>query len=416
MSVRARDRTILRDLAKRVAEIAVLPEQAEKARLWKACNDLQPERAMVYADPQGGWQELDEAWMRLECEDGGLRRVEHNLRRRILRHEYIPDDYPITDRFDVGVSVAGLGYGDYGLDLETVRSTSDRLAYRIVPAVQSEADLAKLHPRPVRVDHEATGRRVAFLDELLGDLLRVRKRGLSQWRYGLTRVLIHMRGLENMMIDMFDNPRLLHQLMTFLRDSFLLEIDVLEEANAVSVNGEPDDTIGTGGLCAASDLPGEELDGSAGVKHCACWGESQESVGIGPKPFDEFVLAYQLPILQRFRLVAYGCCEHLDQKYDLLFSQVANLRWVAVPPMADPRLAAEKIGDRYVLVYKPNPSRICVPAPAWEAAERDIRETLEVARGCAVQIVMKDTSTFCDEPERVSRWAELASRVVREMG
>jgi len=415
VSVRNRDKTILRDLAKRVAEIAALPEQAEKARLWKACNDLQPERAMVYADPQGGWQELDEAWMCLGCEDGALRRIEHSLRRRILRYEHIPDDFPITGRFDVGVSIAGLGYGDYGLDLETVHSTSDRLAYRIVPAIQDEADLAELHPRPVRIDHEATDRRVAFLDELFGDVLRVRKRGMSQWRYGLTRVLIHMRGLEHMMLDMFDNPGLLHRLMAFLRDNFLREIDILEDADAVSVNDEPDDAIGTGGLCAASDLPGDELEGPVGVKHCACWGESQESVGIGPKQFDEFVLAYQLPILRRFRLVAYGCCEHLDQKYDLLFSQVPNLRWVAVPPMADRRLAADKIGDRYVYVYKPNPSRICVPEPAWDAAERDIRETLKVARGCAVQIVMKDTSTFCDEPERVTRWAEMASRVAQEM-
>ena len=61
MAISQKDRTIIRDLACRVAEIAAQPEQAEKIRLWKACNDLKPERAMVLAiqQPSG---ELQAAW------------------------------------------------------------------------------------------------------------------------------------------------------------------------------------------------------------------------------------------------------------------------------------------------------------------------------------------------------------------
>ena len=58
------DREILRTLAGEIKEIAERDDQREKARLWKACNDLEPERPMVLADPQGGWPELDEAWCR----------------------------------------------------------------------------------------------------------------------------------------------------------------------------------------------------------------------------------------------------------------------------------------------------------------------------------------------------------------
>lgn len=35
--------------------------------------------------------------------------------------------------------------------------------------------------------------------------------------------------------------------------------------------------------------------------------------------------------------------------------------------------------------------------------------------GCAVHLVMKDTHTFCNEPQRIMRWAERASRVVAVM-
>jgi hypothetical protein len=113
--------------------------------------------------------------------------------------------------------------------------------------------------------------------------------------------------------------------------------------------------------------------------------------------------------------VAYGCCEPLDHKIDLLIERVPNLRWVSVSPWANRELLAQKTGGSYVYVYKPNPSRICSPDPDWPAAEREVRETLSIARGCPIHIVMKDTHTFHDDAQRITRWAEMASRVVREM-
>lgn len=409
------DRTLLRDLAQQVAEIAALPEQAEKVRLWTACNDLQPERAMVYADPQNGWRELEAAWLHLECEDPSLHGFEAALRRKILRHTHIPDDFPILNTFEVGIHVIGNGYNDYGLPLGVTRSGRADGAYRIAPAIATVKDLKKLHFRPIQIDHEATDREVERAEELFGDLLKVRKRGRTGWRYGLTRVLVHMRGLDQMMYDFYDNPELIHCLMGFLRDDFLREIELFEQAGAVSLNNTPDNVTGSGGLSPTEDLPGKDYDGLPKVKHCICWGESQETVGVGPEQFDEFVLSYQLPLLERFGLVDYGCCEPLDYKLDLLIEKIPHLRWVSVSPWANRERAAEKLGRRYVFVYKPNPAAICAPQPNWEQAEREIRETLEMARGCAVHIVMKDTHTFCQEPQRITRWAQMASQVVREM-
>jgi hypothetical protein len=72
------------------------------------------------------------------------------------------------------------------------------------------------------------------------------------------------------------------------------------------------------------------------------------------------------------------------------------------------------LGSQYVYVYKPNPARICAPRADWEAAEEDIRSTLRIARACPVHVVMKDTHTLCNEPDRVTRWAELAVRIAKE--
>ena len=414
MSYIKKERTVVRDLAKRVAEIASLPIQAERAKLWTACNDLRPERPMVLAtqQPMG---ELEKVWIKLECEDEKLRGYERRLQHIIMHHEHIPDDLPIMGEWRVGIPIHNAGYDDYGFKLLTTKSDYAQGAYHIEPVIKSEADLEKLHQRPLTVDHEAADRAVVEAEELLGDILPVKKIGKNYWRYGLSRVLIHMRGLDQMMLDMYDNPELIHQLMTFLRDDFMREIDLLEAENAVSLNNGPDNSAGSGGLIPTEDLPGKDFDGIPRVKNCICWAESQETVGVGPTQFDEFVLNYQIPLMQRFGLVDYGCCEALDYKLDLLIEKIPHLRWISVAPWSDRQVCADKIAGKYVYVYKPNPSYVCSKVPDWEAAEKDIRDTINIVGDAPLHLCMKDTKTFWGNAQRTTRWCEMAVRIAEEM-
>ena len=82
---------------------------------------------------------------------------------------------------------------------------------------------------------------------------------------------------------------------------------------------------------------------------------SQETTAVGPRQFDEFMLQYQIPIMAPFGLVAYGCCEDLTRKIDVL-RQIPNLRRIAVSPMADVAQCAEQIGQDYVFSYRPSPT------------------------------------------------------------
>ena len=55
------DKAVLRDLARRVAEIAALPEIDTRRRRWYAHNSLDPslgKRPMMLIFPEGAWQEL----------------------------------------------------------------------------------------------------------------------------------------------------------------------------------------------------------------------------------------------------------------------------------------------------------------------------------------------------------------------
>lgn len=57
-SLTAAERQLLRDLARRVAEIAHLPIQQERIALWADHNSLRPTRPMMLLFPEGGWREI----------------------------------------------------------------------------------------------------------------------------------------------------------------------------------------------------------------------------------------------------------------------------------------------------------------------------------------------------------------------
>ncbi len=83
-------------------------------------------------------------------------------------------------------------------------------------------------------------------------------------------------------------------------------------------------------------------------------------------------------------------------------------------PWFDRKTAAAKLGNKYVFSWKPNPTMICGPTVDWDAVEETTRQTLEIARGCCLEMIMKDTHTFHGQPERIGKWVQIASRLVRD--
>lgn len=72
----SKQKQIIRELAGRIAEIAYLPVQDEKRKLWRRNNDLMDSRPMVYID-QLPWHEIGRSEeMRLYCTEPFLRELE----------------------------------------------------------------------------------------------------------------------------------------------------------------------------------------------------------------------------------------------------------------------------------------------------------------------------------------------------
>ena len=96
--VSPRDRAIIREHAKRVAEIAADPAQEIKKQLWLTHNALEETRPLIFADPENAWYEVIPA-AQLQCE-GNLARIwEFKLLKEIYWAERIRDDRVIEPAF-----------------------------------------------------------------------------------------------------------------------------------------------------------------------------------------------------------------------------------------------------------------------------------------------------------------------------
>jgi hypothetical protein len=123
--------------------------------------------------------------------------------------------------------------------------------------------------------------------------------------------------------------------------------------------------------------------------------------------YEEFVFAYEKPIMDRFGLTCYGCCEPLHSRWHVV-RRHHGLRRVSCSPWVDIEKMAEYLGDRYVFSLKPNPAALALPEIDSEAIRRELRGMLEKTRGCLVEIIMKDNHTLAKRPENAVQWCRIA--------
>jgi hypothetical protein len=154
-----------------------------------------------------------------------------------------------------------------------------------------------------------------------------------------------------------------------------------------------------------------------GVKRSQLWAymAAQEFTSVSPEMHDEFMLQYQLPILKKFGLVAYGCCEDLTRKIDIL-RQIPNLRRIGVAPAANVAKCAEQIGRDYVFSYRPNPVDMVSYGFSPERIRTILTKDLDACKGCHMDITLKDVETVEGDPERVRNWVRLTRQITEEMG
>ena len=405
------DLRVLRDLAKRYAEVAAAPIMYERRDLWARHNSLKPTRPPVLAT-FGSWN----VWCRevfgddtMECADPFLRGHERSLRMALFAHG-IGDDRVLEPWITQHAVVVNPPEGLWGVREGRVASGVEGGAWGFDPPIRTWHDVGRLVSPHHVVDEAATGRRVARLIDAVGDILAVNvDRGPAYQGFwaDISTNIARLRGLEQLMIDMIESPRELHGLLAFMRDGILTAQHEAEDAGDYSLTTQQNQ----------SETYCEELErpraNSGPRKRGQLWGycAAQEFTLISPAMHDEFMLQYQRPIIEKSALCAYGCCEDLTHKIDRL-RQVRNLRTIAVSPRADIARCAEQIGTDYVFSWRPNPAEMVCCGFDEGRIRHIIGSGLQAARGCRVHLHLKDIETVEGEPDRLKRWVD----IVRDVG
>lgn len=403
-----RDNNILRSLAARCREIADSTENRARKQRWSNLNDLRHSGPpLLLVSPEGAWREIVPT-LPVECEDELARQWERSLRQTLYQHDAIRDDTAFDPVFRTSVPVQ---IGDYGIPFQQSRSEQPQGAYHDEPVLRNlDDDLDKLHFRSIAVDRDAAARHIECARETLGDLLEVRPQGSFWWTCGLTWEAIRLLGLENLMLAMIDNPSGLHRLMRFLSDDQANFLSFFEREGLLDYN-TGGNHIGSGNLGYTAQLPSREhpVAGPVRLRHLWGFAESQETVGVAPDMFGEFILPYQLPLLERFGLNYYGCCEASETRWAHL-RKIPNLRCLSVAPWSNQALCAERFGRRYVYCRKPNPSPVCMGFHEPEI-RREFEETLRHAGALNTVMILKDTHTVENDPVRFARWVQIGREV-----
>ena len=400
------EKTYLQGLARRVKELSELPVQEERKQLWKDHLSLKETRPAVFIDPEGAWYEII-PHTSLLCQNDLARLWEMRLRKEIYWQEHICDDRVCRGEFSYQDIVS---FSDFGLKEKKIGEGGGR-AYKVVPVIEDyDRDLPKLHYRELYYDRAASARVAELCHDVFDGILEVKRDNAFWYSAGLSVDAIALRGFDNFLYDFYDYPDELKSLMAFLRDDWLNMLSLLEENGLLTLNNGGE-FMGTGGYGWCDELPAADFK-AGHVRPIDMWGygESQETVSTSPAFFDEFILTYQLPILEKFGMNSYGCCEPLDTRIDILMEKVPRLRKVVVSPWSDLRFMAEKLKRNYALCWKVNPARIASPDIDEDVIRKELREGFAITKqhGCTVEVLNRDIQTLGFCPENAGKWARIA--------
>lgn len=409
------DKDTLRRLASELAQIAALPVQQEKARLWRELNDLKSVRPMVWIN-EICWHEMnvnDE--LTLRCEHPWAQDQERELRRTLYQWRHLPADMIVSD-FLTGPLM--FHSTDFGImeDVDVVKTdeSSDVISRHFKVQISDWDDLEKIKMPVVKHHEEATELHYQGMCDVYQGIMPVKKTGQTHIWFTPWDYLIRWWGIEQAMIDLIERPKLVHAAVERMVRAWMVELDQLEEQNLLSLDCD-NTRIGSGGYGYTSQLPGTDFEPDH-VKPHNMWGCSNAQIfsEVSPQMHWEFALEHDLPWLKRWGLTYYGCCEPLSGKIDIL-RRIPNLRKISVSPWSKTKQVVEKVGEDYVLSRKPSPAIFAEDNWHPERARAELMEFLEAAGGhCHVELIMKDISTVRYKPQRLWEWAAIAMEVVQE--
>jgi hypothetical protein len=383
------DKKRLRNLAGKYAEYAMGAPMAQRREKWRLHNRRQAKTFPFHIEDNGSY--FRDLMPPPECEDAGCRALEAWLLHVLTAYEKIDDDRIIPARIVVDWCTPTTVVCDELRITRADNGRGDTKGYATNHPIQDiDADFGKLKKTTIRLDREESERRLRLAEEVFAGLLPVvAGRSGSAYSSGITNQAVHLMGMQELYLQMAVNPEGVHRLFAFLTENNLALGQWEEEQGLLTSNDD-----GNQGYCTGSSLFSDEMVAPAGrtVRSTDRYGylESQESAGISPSMFDEFVMPCLIPLAARFKFLMFGCCEAVHHLMPCL-RRLHGLRKVSVTPWCDLRVLTNTCPADIIWCRKPVPLLLCGDTFSEAALRSDLQETLDVGKDYFIEFVYRDT-------------------------
>jgi hypothetical protein len=404
------DREIIRGLAAQLAEIAALPVQEQKRQMWRNLNGLKPDRPMVMAD-QVCWNEMNvNNELTLLCEDPECRGYESMLRMTLYQWNHFRVDMVVDPFIRIPKAISNTGFG-VGMVEETAVTdpTNNVVGHAFTNQFVTDADLDKIQMPIVSHDQAETSRRLEVAHELFDGELEIFEQGMDPY-LSVWDPISFLMSVQDALYTICDRPEYMAELARRIVKNLMSMLDQAEEQGLLCYNQSLIHCTGA----YTNELPAPGFDpAKPRTKDIWMFGLAQMFSTVSPAMFEEFEIDICIPIFERFGLVYYGCCDPLDKKMAQV-RKIPNVRKISMSPWANEEIGASEIGSNYVYSRKPNPALLARGYFDEPEVRGHLQDTVDVCKkyGCPLELILKDISTVCYEPQRLWRWAEIAMEVV----
>ncbi len=392
--------SLLVDLATGAREISESREHQERRRLWADFHALRVPRALVsYGMYAHVWARDIAGPDAFHHQTGLARAIEIQLRARIWKAENVADDEPVLPPLWLTAPHPPGADRLWGVALENVRTTPLG-AYKPAPPIRQPEDLDGLHYPPYEEDAGAQRALKEEALELTGGILPVRFH-TDELHFGPFEWAVRMRGMDNLLYDVYDNPAFVHRLMDFVTTGMERYHKAREAAGAVEAEA-------SWGFHMYYDETPPGLEGS--LKGCWAYVHAQSSASLSPAMYAEFVQPYNERIASMFRRVYYHGCEDLSAKCAVI-AKLPNLRLFHVSPWTPMEPVLRELGGSVAYEVHAHPTNVLF-ANTPEETRRELRRLHSEASGSQHVLKLCDVETVDDRGEALKRWAAEAREAV----
>jgi len=411
-----KDKAVLKDLGKCIADIAELPIQKKRQEQWKHMNMLEPGKPMVNID-EVCWHEMEvDEELRLRTSDPFCQHIEAQLRQTLYRWNHMQVDMIVEPVLYSPLAISNTGVGLYKeADICQTDTRNDVVSHHYKIQIADESDIDKLKIPEITHDERLSELIYTKYQDIFSGIIHSEKRGAAGFWFAPWDDIVMWTGVQEVLMDLAVRPEYIHALIDRLITIGLSVLDQYESLHLLALNN-CNVRIGSGSYGYTDELPQSGYTQSH-IRSIDLWGNATPQIfaSVSPEMHKEFGIDYERRWMERFGLCYYGCCEPLHNKIEILRS-IPNLRKISISPWADLEKAAERTDRNYVLSVKPNPAVFMENPWNPDHTRQELKTKLALVKkyNCQAEIVMKDISSVDYEPQRLWEWCRIASEVTAE--